>query len=460
MKSVKIGLLLAFLGLAALVPPLAGAADPGPVFSEQKDRVGLNLTVYNRNLALVRETRDVRLPGGPFTLEYRDVPSAIRPATLLVEGGAKIELVLFDQNYEYDLMTPEKVMEKYVGRPVAWILEDGSRREGRLLGLNGKPVWEVDGNIMFDVPGRLVLPDLPADLRARPTLVWNGSSRSGGQTRLETSYLTGGLDWHCDYVLQLDKSGQEAGLQAWVTLDNHSGAAFGQARLQLVAGDLNLVTGPRDRPVAMEISDKLRAARASSFQEETLYDYHLYTLDRPVDLKDNQTKQVSLFEKEGIAITSRYRLDGAPQYYRGLGRLEGNEKVRVYYAFDNRQSNGLGIPMPAGTIRIYGQAASGGRQLLGEDRVEHTPKDEEIELLAGNAFDIVAERVRLKAEKIGSSTWRTTMRVTLRNHKGDDVEVDVREPVSGDWNLLESTYPGQRLSAGELGFKVPVPAGK
>jgi len=436
------------------------AAEVPVLHSDRSDLQEVYLTVYNQNLALVREVREINLPAGDFSLEYREVPSSIQPATLLVEADPRTRLTLYDQNYEYDLMTPDKILEKYVGREVSWIQEDGSRITGRLLGVNGRPVYQVGEEILFGVPGRLALPDLPPNLRARPTLVWNAHAGQSGKTRVEASYLTGGLNWHCDYVLQLDRAGTSAGMQAWVTLDNQCGTGFDGATLQLVAGDINRATQDRARPMDMGFAVKSLAGAPPSFQEESLYDYHLYTLDRPTDLKDKQTKQVSLFDRSGIKVSRRYLLQGNPRFFRGYDQLQDYGKIKVIYSFENAEDNRLGMPMPAGVVRIYGLSSSGGRQLLGEDRIDHTPQDETVDLTVGTAFDIVAERVRESVEKVSDRITRNTNRVTLRNHKDEDIVVDVREPVGGQWEVLESTFPAKRISASELGFSVPVKAGK
>lgn len=438
----------------------ASAAEVPVLKSDRSDMQEVYLTVYNQNLALVREVRNIDLPSGDFTLEYREVPSSIQPATLLVEADSRAELTLYDQNYEYDLMTPDKILEKYVGRDVSWIQEDGSRITGRLLGLNGRPVYQVDEEILFEVPGRLALPDLPANLRARPTLVWNAHARQSGKARVEASYLTGGLNWHCDYVMQLDRAGTSAGMQAWVTLDNQCGTGFAGAKLQLLAGDINRVRPAMVKRADAEFTDSMMATAAPRFQEESLYDYHLYTLDRPTDLKDKQTKQVSLFDRAGVKVVRHYLLEGNPRYFRGYDLLQDYGKIKVIYSFENAEDNRLGLPMPAGVVRIYGLSSSGGRQLLGEDRIDHTPQDETVDLTVGTAFDIVAERVREYVEKVSDRITRNTNRVTLRNHKDEDIVVDVREPIGGQWEVLESTFPAKRISASELSFSVPVKAHK
>ncbi len=444
------------LVLVTLLVAVASASE-APVIASAEQRTALDLTVYNSDLALVREVRDVALPAGVFFLEFRDVPARIRPTTLRVEAQGKSELHILEQNYEFDLMSKEKVLEKYVGREITWLQEEGGRVTGRLLGLANGPVYEVDGEVVFSVPGRIVLPSLPQNLRARPTLVWKAESQHAGQTAVETSYLTAGLSWSTDYVLQLDSTGTWAGLQAWVSMNNQSGAAYEDARILLIAGDVHRAPG-RGEVMMMDAAPATKGVRYGGVVEESLYDYHLYTLPQRSTLKMNQIKQISMFEADGIETVRHYRLQAHAGYFRGGGKQPSKDKVQMFYSFENREQNGLGIPLPAGVFRVYGQAASGSRQLLGEDRIDHTPVKEEIELQVGTAFDLVAERVRADYTRVSDRVHRTSYEITIRNHKEEDVTVEVLENVGGDWTVLSSSLPYNTISAAEIEFLVPVPA--
>jgi hypothetical protein len=353
-------------------------------------------------------------------------------------------------------MSPDKILQKYVGRQLTWIQEDGSRLTGTLLGMSNGPVYRVDEEIVFEMPGRLALPELPENLRARPTLVWLAHAARGGATEVETSYLTGGFSWNADYVLQLDPAGQEAGLQAWVTVENRTGASYREANLLLVAGDINQAPPSRDKMVYM--AEATRAPSAPAFEEETLYDYHLYTMQRPTDLLDNQIKQISLFDAAGLKVSKHYKLRARPHFFRGAGNLSEKSKVSVSYSFENTEENQLGMALPAGVFRVYGRSASGSRQLLGEDRIGHTPEKETVELRVGDAFDLVAERVRTSSEKLADNLYRTSFEITIRNHRDEDVVVEVSEPVGGYWEVVSESLPHRKVNASELAFDVPVPA--
>jgi hypothetical protein len=456
--SVRNALAVATALVAAAVPLAASPAAAPPVVSTAADRQGLDVTVYNQGVALVREERQLELPDGEFALEFRDVPANIQPTTLLVEVGGRTGLEILEQNYEFDLMSRQKILEKYVGRELSWLQDDGERVTGTLLGIVQGPVYQVDGEIVFEVPGRIALPSLPQELRAQPTLVWRSVTERAGGAEVEASYLTEGISWSADYVLQLDEKGEEADLQSWVSLDNRSGAVYEDARLLLVAGDINRAQPPR--PVMKYAENAAAMARAGRGEvvEESLYDYHLYTLPGRSTLKDNQIKQISLFEAAGIPVRRIYRLASDRHWFGGRVGETPHETVQVIYSFENREDDGLGRPLPAGVMRVYGVSSSGARQLLGEDRIRHTPEDETVELEVGNAFDIVAERVQTDYERVADRVHRSSWEITLRNHKDEDVLVEVLEQVGGDWQVLKASHAHVKKSATELEFVVPVPS--
>lgn len=442
--------------LGLLTASAALATEPEPVVSGAAARRGVDVTVYNQDLALVRETRAMEMPEGEFRIEFRDVPARINPVTLLVTAGDKGRFELIEQNYEFDLMSRERILEKYVGRDIAWIQEDGERIQGTLLGMSGGPVFRVGGEVVFDVPGRLALPTLPANLRDRPTLAWLARSARRGAAEIEASYVTNGMSWQADYVLQLDEAGKQADLQAWVSVDNRSGGSFKDARLLLVAGDVNQA---RPEPqIMMGMERAMKVSADDGFVQESLYDYHLYTLQRPTTLLDNQIKQIALFDASGLKVERHYRITGQTYFFRGMGRLDDKPAVEVSYSWENTAKNALGKPLPAGVVRVYGRSSAGGRQLLGEDRIDHTPVDETVDLRIGNAFDIKAERVRTDSSKLAEDLYRHSFAITLRNHKAEAVVVDVIEPVGGFWEINASSLPARKVDASTVAFAVPVAA--
>ncbi len=452
----------------ALVVATAHASEPSTLpDSTAADRTSVAVTVYNQNLALVRETRSLKLDrAGVGTLRFMDVPSHINPRTVHVQPLAANGPAVLEQNYEYDLISPEKLMEKYVGREVEIVeqAQDLSTRnvKATLLSTNGGPVYKVGDRIVIGQGGKVTLPDLPADLVARPTLVWTLEAPKTTTIPAEVSYLTDGMSWSADYVAVVDSDDAKAGLSGWVTIDNHSGAGFKDATLKLVAGDVRRVQPEQLMEYELQKSVRPMAAAGAQFQEESFFEYHLYTLERPSTIKDNQTKQLSLFSASSVPVMKRLILAGNAGFYRNsLGTGSQNQKVTVVLEIVNAQSAGLGMPLPKGTVRVYKKDKSGAEQFIGEDAIDHTPKDETIRLHVGDAFDVVAERAQTDFKAVSPRQNETAWSISLRNRKDEDVVVVVREPMGGgDWNLISSSVPGKKVDQQTLEFSVPVPKGK
>jgi hypothetical protein len=456
----------------AVVPALAlsaaaFAAEPAPLpDSTAADRTSVAVTVYNQNLALVRETRKLSLDRtGVATLRFMDVPSHINPRTVHVQPLSGGGPVVYEQNYEYDLISPEKLMEKYVGRDVEVVeqADDLTSRtvKATLLSTNGGPVYRIGDRIVIGQGGKVTLPDLPADLVARPTLVWTLDVAKAGAATAEVSYLTDGMNWSADYVAVVDADDKKAGLSGWVTIDNHSGAGFKDATLKLVAGDVRRVAPERLMDYEAKASVMRMSAAAPQFQEESFFEYHLYTLDRPTTVKDNQTKQLSLFSAPSVPVTKRLLLTGnAGSFRNALGTGLQTEKVAVVLEIVNVQAAGLGIPLPKGTVRVYKKDKTGAEQFVGEDAIDHTPKDETIRLEVGDAFDIVAERAQTDFKVVSPRQNESAWTISLRNRKDEDIVVTVREPMGGEWTLMSSSLPGKKVDQQTLEFDVPVAKGK
>ncbi|MCH6547268.1 MAG: hypothetical protein IH798_02375 [Gemmatimonadetes bacterium] len=271
------------------------------------------------------------------------------------------------------------------------------------------------------------------------------------------SYLTRGLNWKSDYVMVLNEDDSLADITGWVTLTNQSGTSFENVRLKLVAGDVQRVTPEIRRRMAM---DALRAAAPEQqFQEESFFEYHLYTLQRPTNLLQNEQKQVTLLEGSDIGIDKRLIFYGAAQYYRGAyGQVVSNQKVGVYLDFQNTEENNLGVPLPQGIVRVYKADPTGAQQFIGEDRIDHTPRGERVRIKMGESFDVVGDRRQMEFAVISSCVSESVWEVTVRNHKDEAAEIEVVEPVGGDWDLISSSHEAERLDAHTFRYTVTVPA--
>jgi hypothetical protein len=340
--------------------------------------------------------------------------------------------------------------------------EDGVTKseeiKARLLSYNSAPVWRIGNEIVTGMHAdHIRFPELPENLYARPTLIWSLNNDGAARHRVETSYLAGKLAWNADYVLTVARDDKLADLDGWVTLTNGSGTSFKNAKLQLVAGDLNRVRQVIGRMMADEARATKSVAEAPMAQE-AFSDYHLYTLGRKTTINNSETKQVSMLGGTAIPIQKRYVVDGQAFYYRNAYHPGAPLKdvVSVYYQFKNEDRTGLGVPMPAGVLRVYQADSKGGVQFVGEDRIGHTPKDETLNVKIGNAFDVVAERKQIDFEKIASNVFEVEYEITLRNHKTTPVAVEVNEPIGGTWRILRSSHQWTKTDAWAARFAVPV----
>jgi hypothetical protein len=449
-----------------VVPAPAAIARDQDRLTTLDDQVELAVTVYNSDIALVRDVRNLDLARGTSDLRFMDIAATVNPATVHFRSVTEpASLSVLEQNYEYDLLEPEKLLHKYVGRDVTLVRmrqEDGSTREeevkARLLSYNGAPVWQIGSEIVTGLHAdHIRFPQLPDSLYSRPTLIWTLENSGAARHRVEASYLAGKLSWNADYVLRVTRDDKAGDLDGWVTLTNGSGTAFRNAKLQLVAGDLNRVRQVLSKMMVDE-SRAERAAAPAPMAQESFSDYHLYTLNRKTTINNSQTKQVSMLEGTGVPVIKRYVVDGQAFYYRNAQHPGAPIKdvVQVYYQFRNEQGHGLGMPMPAGVVRVYQEDSKGGVQFVGEDRIDHTPKDETLNLKIGNAFDVVCERKQTDFEKISSGVYEIEYEITVRNHKTTPIAVDVNEPVGGTWRMLRSTYEWTKTDAWAAQFKVPV----
>jgi len=442
-----------------LAVSLASGAEAAQVTVGRDVQTDVMVTIYNGNLGLVKDVRQTRLPTGLHETEFTDVAAQIDPTSVHLKSLTDpAGLRILEQNYEYDLLSSGKLMEKYVGRMVRLYSTDGTYLEAKLLATAG-PVFEINGQIHLGHNGRLVLPSLPDNLVSKPTLVWLLRNAIAGPQRVEASYLTGGITWKADYVMVINAADTKSDVTGWVTIDNRSGATYGNASLKLVAGDVNRAVEGHRAARLMDVAAKAASNQeaARDFRSEGFFEYHLYTLDGRTTIKDNQTKQLTLMAAADVPVTKQLIYYGAQDYYRtSYGMPMSNQKVGVYLDIKNSQENRLGLPLPKGKIRVYKADASGSQQFVGEDWIDHTPRDERVKIKMGDAFDVVGERTQKEWRKIASNLYEVEWEISLRNHKKEDQTVTVIEPVPGDWQVLTSTHAWEKPEAHTLKFQVPV----
>jgi hypothetical protein len=446
--------------------PAAGAAQPadGTVTTTLADQTDLAVTVYNSNIALVRDVRQLTLPAGESRLRFMDIAASINPATVHFRSETEpTKLGVLEQNYEYDLLDPNKLLQKYVGREVT-LMRGDQEVKATLLSDNGGQVWKIGNDIITNLGYNSIhFPEVPENLYERPTLLWTLQNSGARKHKVEASYLTSNLSWSADYVLNVSKDEASGDLDGWVTLVNHSGAAFKNAQLQLVAGDLHRVydqlRGDREFNAVGGMTKSVPAA--PQFQQEAFSEYHLYSLGRRTSIFDQESKQISLLNASRFPMQKVYVVNGQSYYYRAAAQPGAplKDPVQVFYKFKNEDKAGLGMPLPAGTIRVYQADSRGGSLFVGEDHIDHTPKDETISLHIGNAFDIVAERKQTDYKKLSDRLYEFEYEITLRNHKDAPITVEANEPIGGDWEMVNSTYKFTKTAAFAAQFQVPVDKG-
>lgn len=462
--------------------PLAAAAllvvtlSAGPAQAQEQrstlaDQQEVAVTIYNDNLALVKDVRKVPLKAGASALAFRDVSARMRAETALMRSlSSPGALRVQEQNFDFDLLTPQKMLEKYVGKQVKVVRTHPTTgaetvEAATVLSANNGVVLQIGQRIETGVPGRLVFDDVPPNLRDRPTLVMNLQNTGPAQQDVELSYLTGGLSWKADYVVELNAAEDALDVSGWVTLTNTSGATYRNARLQLVAGDVNQVApemATRGRPQLMAATAMAKAE--SDVVEESLFEYHLYTLERPTTIAENQTKQVALLSAAGVPARRELVLQGADYYYQGLsGDLGTKLKVAAFLEFDNKEASRLGVPLPKGVARVYKKDKSGNAQFIGEDRLDHTAKNEKVRLKLGNAFDVSADKKQTDFKRLSNTSKfgfvaESAYEIVLSNAKKEPVTVTVQEPIPGDWQMLAASQPHTKVSANMAVWKMTVPA--
>lgn len=433
----------------------------------------IELTVYNQGFALVKETRAIDLREGRQLVNVEDVAERIEPSSVAIKSlSAPGSFTVLEQNYQYDLIGVQAILNKAVGHKITLhrVLPNGQKEiiRGTLLSTpaNGMVVQADDGRILLNPSGEVTVDSLPEGLISKPTLVWDLESNKAGSNTIELSYLTQGIGWTCDYVMALDKDGSQGDFKGWVQLDNQSGASFNNATLKLLAGEVQrTLRSPATRGAAYGGSPEMAMSK-DSFAEEQFSDYHLYTLQRPATVKNRETKQVSLLESFMVPVRKKLILDPM-RAYNGWRPQEGEVgtgimKPQIRIEFKNDEKSHMGMPLPQGTVKVYQRDRTGSLQLLGEDAIQHTPKNELISLVVGRAFDVLGERKRTKFEYVRDGNRvrgaNETFEIELRNRKETADSVTAIERYWGEYKVTNASMPYEQLDSNTFQFVVPLKA--
>jgi hypothetical protein len=422
-----------------------------PLLSEAEN---ISVTVYNSNLGVVSEDRALEFEKGINRLAIQDIPQQIDVNSVRFElPGSRSSVSILEQNFAYDLVNPDKMYNKYVDKEIELIDKDGKLYGGKLLSHSNQSLvlQEESGQIkiiLLDNLAEVNFPVLPDGLITRPTLFWLYQSDQTGTKTGRLSYQTRGMGWTAEYVGVLNETETKLGLSGWAAIQNNSGKTFADATLKLVAGDIHRAAAKR--PPSIRTTTMADMERGAGFEEKEFFEYHLYTLPRKTTLSDREKKQISLFEPASAKVKKIfiYQPDRNPT------------QVKVALNFVNSTSAGLGLPLPAGRVRLFQADEDGSLILLGEDKIAHTPRDEELKLTVGYAFDLVAKESLVKQERISSKVEEREMEIELRNRKEDPVTIQVEKKIWGFWEIIESTHEYKQKDANTVIFEVPVPAGE
>ncbi len=428
------------------------------LWAEQQKRSDLEITVYSSGIGVVKDTRRVRLRRGEGELIFRAVASSLIPESVqlrLLDRQEKVDIL--QQEFRYRPFNPITLLEAYEGkmiRLVRFTPEGTVIKKARLLNAKDE-IYEIDGEIYLGYPGYKVLPSIPKGLFSEASLVYLYKSKTEGYVKAEISYLTGGLNWKADYNLRIDSRDDVGELSAWITVENSSGTDYSNARVSLVAGEIHRVEATHGRGFykTMALEEKRMVS------ETTLGEYHIYRLDRRVSVADGEKKQISLIKTRRVRISKEYIFQGDRGYIASFRSGKRQQlPVQVFVMFDNSEKSGLGLPLPAGLVRVYQKDPEGNLQFIGEDRIGHTPVDETLRLQIGKAFDVIAERLQTDYRKYAPNVYETEWEIVIRNHKETDITVGVIEPMTGQWEVVESSHPYKKTGAYTLRLDVNVPA--
>jgi hypothetical protein len=429
--------------------------------------------------ALVRDDRDMQIKQGRSQLSFTDVAALIDPTTVTFTSLTEPSTRVLEQNFQFDLVSTQKLLLKFIDRQISVDKVAGNN----VTTVTGTLLSAVDGIVLRDKEGSIYslpsysavkFPDLPGGLNTRPTLVWDVHSPGGGNQKTRVTYQTGGITWWADYNIVFNE-GADANsglldLSAWVSIINQSGAAFSDAKLKLIAGDVNRVQPEMAMQVRREVLMKAASAPEmdAGFVQKDFFEFHLYTLGRKTTLPNNSTKQIELFDQAKqipakktlvyYGLSQPYFFD-TPYTDRNLGS-EMNKKVDVYLEFKNDKAFGLGVPLPSGRLRVSQlDKADGSLEFIGEDKIDHTPKDEQVRVKLGSAFDVVGERRQVDFTVDSKARWmEEEIEVKLRNHKSQPVEVIVKENLYrwSNWKVLTKTHNFTKEDARTMHIPVKV----
>ena len=438
--------------------------------STLNDQSSVAVTIYNQNLALIKDQRKLTLDKGLNDLAFRGVSAQIRPETALLRSlNPNNKINILEQNFDFDLLTPQKLLEKNTGKQIRFssvnpVTGIETIQPATVLSTHGGITLKLADRIVTNPKGNYIFEQIPDNLRDQPTLVTKLTNSVDKEQTVELGYLTGGLSWKADYVAELSHDDSHLDLTGWITLNNQSGTAYNNAKLQLVAGDINQVQQQPRRDLGRVAMMEMKSMADSNIAEESLFEYHLYSLNNPTDLAHNQTKQVALLTANSVPVEKEFVLQGNNYYYgRSYNDIGQKIKVAVFVGFKNNEQSHLGLPIPKGVVRVYKNDSQDRAQFVGEDSIDHTPKNEDIRLKLGDAFDITANKKQTDFKKARynpphHAAYESAYEIELKNAKPEAITVTIREPIPSDWKVLQESHSHKKTASGTAEWQITIPA--
>jgi len=435
---------------------------------------GAKVTIYNQGFAFVEETRVLDLKPGLQTIKLVDVPSTIDPTSVAIrdlnhENGIEV----LEQNYENHLITIESILGDLVGKQIQIIAVPGPGSvEGTVLAAptsitscpDGSQIYvgmvlhTTGGNYLLSPKGEININSIPEGLVSQPSLVWSLNSTESGPTQADLFYMASGISWSADYVMSLDPNGSTANLQGWASIKNDSGASFNDAQLKLLAGQVNVA--PQARLLNGAMAGAMLDQAKQQFNESSSFEYHLYTLQRPTTIADKETKQISLFTARGVPYTRELIIQ--QPYFNPMDSSAGSPvSPQIKLVFKNSSVKHLGMSLPAGKIRVYKQDSDGSSEFVGEDNINHTPKDEGVSIAIGNSFDVTSTRTQTDyRNKINNDPKadERTIQIQIKNHGNAAEKIVVLEYLQGDWTIEKSSDPFTKFDSQTIRFVIQLKA--
>ncbi len=419
------------------------------LIAQDNSKKEVAVTVYNTNLGVIKEKREMDIKKGLSEIKIDDVASLIDPTSV----HFKLNGDVLEQNYQYDLVDLNKILQKYINKKISLIDKNGNMIEGELLSSLGNQVVLANKNSgLTMLPNveeyRFAVESLPEGLITKPTLVWQIDSKSEGNQNVEISYQTGGMKWSAEYVAVLNENDTKLDLNSWVSIVNNSGATYNNAVLKLVAGDVNKIENYGDgiRLYSGVSNESMMKKNVNQFQEKEFFEYHIYKLDRKTDLMNNETKQVALFEANEVKVQKKFLYKGGY-----------DKKVDVIVEFANTEDNELGKPMPEGKFRVY-KSDGESIEFIGEDMIDHTAKKENVKLKIGEAFDVVVEETLTDNDKVANKVYEQTLEIKIKNRKNENIDIDVERALGSFWEIIYSNFDYTKKNSSTALFKIPVKA--